>query len=91
MNQSLLYHGLISKEADRYCALCVEFNMATEGRTLNEAKRNLKDAVEGYLEVVMEINDREGLIPRHAPDDLVREYEVSSQDVEEYHSPIRIA
>ncbi len=46
MNQSLLYHGLISKEEDRYCALCVEFNIATEGKTLEEAKMNLKEAIE---------------------------------------------
>ena len=73
MSQSLLYHGLISKEEDRYCALCVEFNIATEGKTLDEAKRNLKEAVEGYLEVAMEMENQEGLIPRHAPADLVKE------------------
>ena len=56
--------------------LCVGLNIATEGKTLDEAKKNLKEAVEGYLEVVTEMEDQEGLIPRHAPDSLVRAYEI---------------
>ena len=90
MNQSLLYHGLISKEEDRYCALCVEFNIATEGKTLDEAKRNLKEAVEGYLEVAMEMENQEGLIPRHAPADLVKEYEVSFQQALTQQTPTKL-
>lgn len=90
MNQSLLYHGLISKEEDRYCALCVEFNIATEGKTLEEAKRKLKEAVEGYLEVVMEMENQEGLIPRHAPEFLVTEYEMSFRQALTQQTPTEL-
>ncbi|MCZ6676492.1 MAG: hypothetical protein O7E52_04500 [Candidatus Poribacteria bacterium] len=90
MSQDLLYHGLISKEEDRYCALCVEFNIATEGETLDEAKKNLKEAVEGYLEVAMEMGEHAELIPRPAPESLIKEYEMSFQQALTQQTPTEL-
>ncbi len=41
-----------------YVVKCVEVPVATQGETKREALRNLKDAVEGYLEIRAEILGR---------------------------------
>lgn len=38
-----------------YIAKCLELPVTTEGETRNEAVRNIKEAVEGYLEVRAEL------------------------------------
>ena len=40
----------IEKEGAVYCALCLELDIATESDTLEGAKSNLREAVEGYIE-----------------------------------------
>lgn len=40
----------IQKEGKWYVAYCVELGVASQGKTLAEAKRNIKEAVELYLE-----------------------------------------
>jgi len=42
-------------EEGGYIAKCVELPVATEGETKAEAVRNVKDAVEGYLEARAEL------------------------------------
>jgi len=44
------YHAIISKEKDWVVALCPELDVASEGKTEEEAMKNLKEAVELYLE-----------------------------------------
>lgn len=44
------YHAIISKEEDWVVALCPELDVASEGKTEEEAMKNLKEAVELYLE-----------------------------------------
>lgn len=44
------YHAIISKEEDWVVALCPELDVASEGKTIEEAMKNLKEAVELYLE-----------------------------------------
>ena len=90
MGKSFLYHGIISKEEDRYCALCIELNVASEGATLEEAKGNLREAVEGYLEVAREEVNLEGLIPRRAPEDLIEEYRASFEKALEEQVPSEV-
>jgi predicted RNase H-like HicB family nuclease len=63
----LILHGLIEKEKDRYTALCLELNVATEGKTLKEARANLREAIELYLEDVYAAGDEKKFIPRPAP------------------------
>ena len=64
--QRLHLHSLIEKEGALYSAVCLELNVASQGGTLEEANRNLKEAVELYLEDVLEAGDEKGFIPRPA-------------------------
>jgi predicted RNase H-like HicB family nuclease len=44
------YTAVIEKEGDAYVALCPELDIASQGTTIEEAKANLKEAVELFLE-----------------------------------------
>ncbi len=66
-NKKLLFHSLLEKEGEIYSAICLELNVASQGKSIREAKANLKEAVELYLEDVYEAGDEEQFIPRPAP------------------------
>ncbi|MEX2705291.1 MAG: type II toxin-antitoxin system HicB family antitoxin [Candidatus Freyrarchaeum guaymaensis] len=40
----------VCKEEDMYVAECLEFGTVSQGKTIEEAVRNLKEATELYLE-----------------------------------------
>ena len=42
--------AVIRKENDFYVALCPEYDIASQGRNVEEAIKNLKEALELYLE-----------------------------------------
>lgn len=65
--QKLLLHNLIEKEGNLYSAICLELNVASQGETVEEAKKNLQEVVELYLEDVIESGDEKDFIPRPAP------------------------
>ena len=44
------FTAILEKEGDGYVALCPEFDVASQGDTLEEAKANLAEAVELFLE-----------------------------------------
>ena len=44
------YTAILEKEGDMYVALCPELDVASQGRTVEEATANLKEAVELFLE-----------------------------------------
>ncbi len=44
------YHAVLSQEKDWIVAICPEVDVASEGKTVEEAMKNLKEAVELYLE-----------------------------------------
>ena len=46
--------ALIENEDDGYIALCPELDIASQGGAVDEARANLKEAVEGFLEVASE-------------------------------------
>ena len=60
MNKSLT--AIIRKEDGGYSALCPEIDIASQGDTIEEAKENLKEAVELFYECASkeEIDDRLG-------------------------------
>ena len=68
------FHGIIEKEEDRYTAICLELDIATEGDSLEEAKKNIKEAVEGYIESVQQDNEESEFIPRPMPEQMVERY-----------------
>lgn len=47
---SLKFTAVITKEENWYVGLCVELGVVSQGKTIEEAKANLKEAVELYIE-----------------------------------------
>jgi len=45
-----LFTSVIQREEDLYVALCPELDIASQGSTIQEAKANLQEAVELFLE-----------------------------------------
>ncbi len=60
-------HILIEREGELYSALCLELNVASQGRTIEEVEKNIREAIELYLEDVYEAGDEKEFIPRPAP------------------------
>ena len=44
------FTALVERDGDGYVALCPEFDVASQGDTVEEAKRNLAEAVSLFLE-----------------------------------------
>lgn len=44
------FNAVIIKEKKWYVAHCVEIDVVSQGKTIEEAEKNLKEAVELYLE-----------------------------------------
>jgi predicted RNase H-like HicB family nuclease len=42
--------AIIEREGDGYVALCPELDVASQGETVEDARKNLRDAVELFLE-----------------------------------------
>ena len=66
-----VFHGIIEREGDVYCALCLELDIATESDTLEGAKKNLREAVEGYIESVVRDGEEDEFIPRPVPEEMI--------------------
>ncbi|HVR97987.1 MAG TPA: type II toxin-antitoxin system HicB family antitoxin [Thermoanaerobaculia bacterium] len=47
---SSTFTAILEKERDLYVALCPELDVASQGKTVEEATANLKEAVELFLE-----------------------------------------
>ena len=60
-------HVLIEKEGRLYSALCLELDVASQGRSVAEAKKKIAEAVQLYLEDVYAEGDEKDFIPRPAP------------------------
>ncbi len=44
------FSSIINKENNLFVAFCPELDLASQGETIEEALRNLKEAIELYLE-----------------------------------------
>ncbi len=51
MQQLHQFTAIIEHEDDGYIALCPELDIASQGATVEEARRNLIEALEGFFEV----------------------------------------
>lgn len=60
MNQSHSMTGIIEREGDGYVALCPELDIASQGDTVEDAQRNLVEALELFFECAdpSEVEDR---------------------------------
>lgn len=47
---SIKYNVIIQKEDDWYVAKCIDNNVASQGKSIEEALANLKEAVELYYQ-----------------------------------------
>lgn len=45
------FTAIIEREGDGYVALCPEIDIASQGDTVEEARRNLAEAIELFLEM----------------------------------------
>ena len=54
------FTAIIEREDNQYVALCPELDIASQGDTVEEARRNLKEALELFFETAsrQEIKDR---------------------------------
>jgi predicted RNase H-like HicB family nuclease len=50
VNKTLELSAVVRKENGIYVALCPEFDVASQGKSVEEALKNLKEALELYLE-----------------------------------------
>ncbi len=51
MRQIQQFTAIIEREGDGFVALCPELDIASQGDTVEEAKSNLAEAIELFLEV----------------------------------------
>ncbi len=51
MNKVLQLTAIIEREGDGYVATCQELDVVSQGKTVEEARLNLVEAVEGFFEV----------------------------------------
>jgi predicted RNase H-like HicB family nuclease len=68
------YTAVIEKEDDTYVAFCPELDIASQGITIEEAKANLKEAVELFLECA----DHEEIKRRFHGEIFVTRFEASN-------------
>lgn len=47
---TIQYNVIIQKEDEWYVAKCLDNNVASQGKTIEEAKKNLKEALELYMQ-----------------------------------------
>jgi predicted RNase H-like HicB family nuclease len=48
--ETLFFSALIKKDGDWYVARCMDLDVTSQGKTVEEAKTNLKEALELYIE-----------------------------------------
>ncbi|NQU11554.1 type II toxin-antitoxin system HicB family antitoxin [bacterium] len=61
MKASKQFTAIIQQERKWFVALCPEFDVASQGKTVEEARRNLTEAVELFLEQASPSEVRERL------------------------------
>ena len=60
MQKKHQFTAVIEREANMYVALCPELDVASQGKTVEEARKNLQEALELFFETAskQEIHDR---------------------------------
>jgi predicted RNase H-like HicB family nuclease len=60
MSKNLQFTAILEKEGNGYISLCPELDIASQGETIEEAKANLKEAIQLFFEHASdtEINHR---------------------------------
>jgi len=61
MQKKHQFTAIIEKEDNMYAALCPELDIASQGETVEEARANLKEAIELFFETASQIEIKERL------------------------------
>jgi predicted RNase H-like HicB family nuclease len=61
MKRKRMLTSVIEREGDGYVSLCPELNIASQGKTVEEARRNLVEALELFFETASKAEVRERL------------------------------
>ena len=67
------YTAIVEKEGNLYVALCPDLDVASQGKTIEEATANLKEAVELFLESA----DAEEIKRRHHSQRFITRFEAA--------------
>ena len=71
--KTLQLTALLEREDDGYVALCPELDVASQGDTIEEARTNLKEAVELFLETA----PAEEIERRYHPEVFISRFEAA--------------
>ncbi len=63
MRREQFFTAVIEKDGDWYVALCPELDIASQGRSVEEARENLAEAIELFLETASPSEIEERLHP----------------------------
>jgi len=55
------FTAVLEREGDTYVALCPELDVVSQGKSVEEAQANLREAVELFLETASELEVKERL------------------------------
>lgn len=66
------YTIIVRKDGPHYVALCLEINVASQGDSPEEVRKNMSDAINEYLSYLQEIEATDEVHP--VPFDLFREF-----------------
>ncbi len=61
MPKTQQFTAVIEREDDMYVALCPELDIASQGKTVEKARENLKEAIELFFETASQQEIRERL------------------------------
>ena len=64
MNKELILSLVVKKQGKRYSAWCPELDVASEGHSVEQAKLNLKEAVQCHVEAMVEGGDLDLLLDK---------------------------
>ena len=70
---------MVKKEGNQYSSLCLELDVASCGKTKEEAIDGLKGAVETYVNYLVD-EGRENQMYRPVPQDAIREFILSGAE-----------
>ena len=73
--KEFVFHGIITREENQYKAMCLELDITfSGGSSPEEARENLKEAVEEHMQSRQEDNGRQNLIPGFSPEEVMEKY-----------------
>ncbi len=73
---------LVYKEGDSFVGVCLTFDIVEEGKNPTELVRNIKEAAELHLEVVIRENLPDALLNRYAPIEYWKKYFETAKEIE---------